>query len=119
MARHQCFHFPLRQDSCGVRQGIAKRGHYGAFLLEEWELLERLVSTLAQNLSVPVTCKIRLLPSLDDTIQLCHILVRAGCSLLTVHGRTKEQKKDQTGPCDWDAIRRIVEVRRRPTLLVR
>lgn len=91
-------------------QGIAKRGHYGAFLLEEWDLLARIVSTLSKNLSVPVTCKIRLLPSFEDTLELCRILIDAGCMVLTVHGRTKEQKKDQTGPCDWEAIRKIVQV---------
>lgn len=96
--------------ACVVVQGIAKRGHYGAFLLEEWDLLARIVSTLSKNLRVPVTCKIRLLPSFEDTLELCRILIDAGCMVLTVHGRTKEQKKDQTGPCDWEAIRKIVQV---------
>ena len=32
---------------------------------------------LHQNLSVPVTCKIRLLPKLSDTVKLCLALERA------------------------------------------
>lgn len=31
----------------------------------------------------------------------------AGCWLLTVHGRTKEQNKHLVGPCDWDTIKLI------------
>ena len=88
----------------GCPQGIARKGHYGAFLLTETELLCNIVSKLHQNLSVPVTCKIRLLPKLSDTVKLCLALERAGCSLLTVHGRTKENKQQRTGNCNWKAI---------------
>ncbi len=98
----------------GCPQGIAKRGHYGAFLLEETALLVRIVSTLARGphaLSCPVTCKIRLLPSMEDTMALCRALVGAGCALLTVHGRTREQNKHRVGECDWGKIKAIREVR--------
>jgi len=93
----------------GCPQGIAKRGRYGAFLLEEWDLLSSIVSHLSANLKVPVTCKIRLLPCVDRTIQLAKLLEASGCSLLTVHGRVKEAKGRDVGVCDWDAIRRIKE----------
>ena len=42
----------------GCPQRIARRGKYGAFLMDDLGLVERLVSMLAQNLSVPVTCKV-------------------------------------------------------------
>eukprot|EP00624_Nannochloropsis_granulata_P000227 evm.model.NODE_10847_length_11073_cov_19.981396.2 len=93
----------------GCPQGIARKGKYGAFLLHQTELVVRIVSTLSKGLDKPVTCKIRLLPSLKDTLSLCHALVAAGCSLLTVHGRTKEQNKHLVGMCDWEIIRRIKE----------
>jgi tRNA-dihydrouridine synthase 1 len=35
--------------------------------------------------------------------------VESGCSLLTVHGRTKEQNKDKVGSCDWKIIKKIKE----------
>ncbi len=47
---------------------------------------------LNKELDVPVTCKIRLLDDLKDTITLSKLLVGAGCAVLTVHGRTKEEK---------------------------
>eukprot|EP01016_Furgasonia_blochmanni_P056484 TRINITY_DN9641_c0_g1_i4.p1 TRINITY_DN9641_c0_g1~~TRINITY_DN9641_c0_g1_i4.p1 ORF type:complete len:223 (-),score=29.90 TRINITY_DN9641_c0_g1_i4:20-688(-) len=37
-----------------------------------------------------------------------------GASILTVHGRTKEQKKDQTGPCNWDIIKKIKQTLKIP-----
>lgn len=102
----------------GCPQGIARRGHYGAFLLEETELLVRIVWTLARgpnSVSCPVTCKIRILPTMDETLKLCHALVGAGCSLLTVHGRRRDQNKHTVGTCDWGAIKTIREVRKSAT----
>ncbi|KAJ7566446.1 hypothetical protein O6H91_02G103600 [Diphasiastrum complanatum] len=39
----------------GCPQRIAKRGNYGAFLMDDLPLIRTLVSTLARNLSVPVS----------------------------------------------------------------
>lgn len=38
----------------------------------------------------------------------------AGCSILTVHGRTKEQNKHLVGACDWQLIREIKQALRIP-----
>lgn len=106
------------QDSCdgvdinlGCPQGIAKRGHYGAFLLEERDLVVEIVSLLSSKLKVPVTCKIRLLQSDDlaSTLELSKAVVDAGASMLTVHGRTRHMKGQFVGACDWDAIRMVRE----------
>ena len=44
----------------------------------ETDLLVEIVRKLDAGLDVPVTCKIRLLPSIDDTIALCKALEAAG-----------------------------------------
>jgi tRNA-dihydrouridine synthase 1 len=95
----------------GCPQGIAKRGTYGSFLIDKcyWPLLYAMVRKLYENLKVPVFCKIRLLPSLDDTLQLARLLQDAGCQLLTVHGRTRDNKGLYCTPADWDAIRLVKE----------
>lgn len=109
----------LVEDRCdavdlnlGCPQGIARRGHYGSFLLDDVELLERIVRRLSTGLRIPVTCKIRLRSTdastrVADTVELCRRLQAAGCCLLCVHGRTKESKQQFTGECDWAAIREI------------
>ena len=47
----------------GCPQAIARKGRYGAFLLEEPGVPVSLVETLASELSVPVTAKLRILPA--------------------------------------------------------
>ena len=80
--------------NCGCPQGIARRGNYGAFLLEKGDVLVGIVSHLSKNLNCRVTVKVRLLPTgLADSLALYTRLIDAGASLLTVHGRDRHQKR--------------------------
>ncbi|KAJ1414299.1 hypothetical protein B484DRAFT_454848 [Ochromonadaceae sp. CCMP2298] len=91
----------------GCPQGIAKRGRYGAYLMDEVDLLVEIVSTMVAGLKVPVTCKIRVYDDFDRTIRLCEALVGAGASMLCVHGRTREEKGQLVRGTRWDYIERI------------
>lgn len=91
----------------GCPQGIAKRGRYGAFLMEELELLDDIVRTLVEGLSIPVTCKTRIYHDFDRTIRLCETLYNAGAYALTIHGRTREEKGQFICKADWDTLKRI------------
>jgi tRNA-dihydrouridine synthase 1 len=73
----------------GCPQRIASRSGYGAFLMAFPDTVEKVVRTMSEGLQVPVTCKIRVLPSVAETVRFAQMLQRAGCQLLTVHGRTK------------------------------
>lgn len=109
-ARHLQAHVDAIDLNLGCPEGIARKGHYGAYLLEETELVTEIVRQMDAELEVPVACKIRKVSrDLQDTLRLAHALQEAGCSVLCVHGRTKEEKKDQLGECDWDTIRIIKE----------
>ena len=89
----------------GCPQGIAKRGNYGAFLQEEWGLIYKLINILHENLDIPVTAKIRVLESKEKTLEYAKMVLSAGASILTVHGRRREQKGHNTGLADWSYIR--------------
>jgi tRNA-dihydrouridine synthase 1 len=91
----------------GCPQGIAKRGNYGAFLQEDWDLIYRLINKLHLNLDVPVTAKMRVLETKEKTLEYAKMILSAGASILTVHGRQRDQKGHWTGLADWKVIRYV------------
>lgn len=93
----------------GCPQGIARRGKYGAFLQEDWDLVYKLINTLHTNLDVPVTAKIRILETKEKTLEYAKTILSAGASILTVHGRQRDQKGHNTGLADWSVVRYLRE----------
>ncbi|KIW19187.1 hypothetical protein PV08_03481 [Exophiala spinifera] len=93
----------------GCPQGIARNGHYGAFLQEDWDTIYSMINKLHNELSVPVTAKMRILETREKTLEYAKMIISAGASILTVHGRRREQKGHNTGLADWSMIRYLRE----------
>ncbi|KAF9134447.1 hypothetical protein BGW39_007062 [Mortierella sp. 14UC] len=93
----------------GCPQHIARRGHYGSFLMEDWPLISSLISTLHKHLPIPVTAKIRVFPEAEKTVAYAKMVVDAGAQILVVHGRLREMKGHLTGVADWEKIRLVRE----------
>eukprot|EP00736_Rhodelphis_marinus_P003808 Rmarinus@m.702 len=113
----------LVQDKCdaidlnlGCPQGIAKRGRYGAFLMDDVDHVCKIVRTLKEGLDVPVWCKIRVFPDVKDTISYAKRIQEAGCSVLAVHGRTRDMKGINTGVADLTQVKAVKEALSIPVL---
>lgn len=71
----------------GCPQGIAKKGHYGSFLMEEWDLVYSLINKLATELGdqLPVTAKIRVFDDWSKSLDYAKLCLNAGAKFLTIH----------------------------------
>ncbi|KKK18339.1 dihydrouridine synthase family protein [Aspergillus ochraceoroseus] len=104
-ARHVAPYCDAVDLNLGCPQGIARRGHYGAFLQEDWDLIYKLINRLHTELSVPITAKFRIQESKEKTLEYAKMILSAGASIITLHGRRREQKGHNTGLADWSYIR--------------
>ena len=91
----------------GCPQNIARRGVYGAYLMYRPDIVADIVSTLYQNCSIPITCKIRIFDDYSNTLKFAQLLQLCGCTLLTVHGRTKSQNKQTIGMNNLQQIQQL------------
>lgn len=87
---------------------ITKNGE-GSALLKNPELIGEIVYAVAKAIDKPLTIKIR--KGFDDdninAVEVAKIIEQAGASLLTIHGRTREQF--YSGEADWDIIKKVKE----------
>ncbi|RNF06934.1 putative dihydrouridine synthase (Dus) [Trypanosoma conorhini] len=88
----------------GCPQGIARRGHYGSFLMEDWELVHNILHCLAVELRVPVTAKMRVFDDEALTLKYAEMLRDTGIAVLCVHGRTRHNTR---ALADISKIRRV------------
>ncbi|XP_009149715.2 tRNA-dihydrouridine(20) synthase [NAD(P)+]-like isoform X1 [Brassica rapa] len=90
----------------GCPKAFSIQGGMGAALLTKPELIHDILATLKRNLDVPVTCKIRLLKSPADTVELARRIEKLGVPALAVHGRkVADRPRD---PAKWDEIADVV-----------
>lgn len=90
----------------GCPKSFSISGGMGAALLAKPELIHDILTTLRNNLEIPVTCKIRLLRSPEDTIELARRIEKMGVSAIAVHGRkVADRPRD---PAQWDVIGQAV-----------
>jgi len=91
----------------GCPQGIARRGFYGSFLMEHWDVVHTIIHTLHVELRVPVTAKMRIFDDEEITLKYARMLRDAGAQIIGVHGRTREMKGQDTGIADLGMIRKV------------
>ncbi|KAJ1487744.1 dihydrouridine synthase-domain-containing protein [Baffinella frigidus] len=123
-ARLAAPHCSAVELNVGCPQRCAKKGGYGAFLMDTPEQLASCVEAMAAaihaaNPRCACLVKIRCFEDTGATLRLARMLVRAGCQCLTVHGRTRHQGGGaRTGKwlANWDWIRNVQEAVRVPVV---
>merc|ERR1719431_1024719 len=92
----------------GCPKPFSIKGGMGAALLSHPEKVRSILTTLVAAVGdrLPVTCKIRLLPDWQATLDLVSVIETTGVASLAVHGRTKDQRPNN--PNDTAAIRALV-----------
>lgn len=98
----------------GCPKEFSLKGGMGAALLSQPEKAKLILTTLVDNIKVPITCKIRVLESIEDTIALVKSLASSGISAIAVHGRTKNERPQH--PNRIDTIRKIAETLNIPVI---
>ncbi|XP_031627499.1 tRNA-dihydrouridine(20) synthase [NAD(P)+]-like [Contarinia nasturtii] len=91
----------------GCPKEFSLKGGMGAALLTDPERAKSILNLLVENLKIPVTCKIRILNELDDTLKLAKELQSTGISAIGVHGRRKHERPQHAN--NPGAIRKIAE----------
>lgn len=90
-------------------QSHALVGGYGSYLLSRrhWPLVFEMISTLrCSNFSKLIFVKIRLLDTLNDTLELVLKLQSIGCDAIAIHGRKRGSSKHRRAGCaDLETIR--------------
>lgn len=91
----------------GCPKEFSLKGGMGAALLYQSEKAKHILSLLVQNIKIPITCKIRVFESIDDTLNLVKELASTGISAIAVHGRTKVERPQHPNRCN--TIKKISE----------
>ncbi|XP_048211240.1 tRNA-dihydrouridine(20) synthase [NAD(P)+]-like isoform X2 [Perognathus longimembris pacificus] len=84
----------------GCPKEYSTKGGMGAALLSDPDKIEKILSTLVKGICKPVTCKIRILPSLEDTLNLVKRIEKTGIAAIAVHGRKREERPQHPVSCE-------------------
>ena len=87
-------------------QQKAAAGPYGAYLQENhWKEVIAMIAATKAKVDVPISCKMCLFPTTEETVAKAAALELAGCDMIVVHGRARAA--GGKGAADWTAIKAV------------
>lgn len=102
--------FHLIDLNCGCPVDKVTKDGSGSGLLKNPEKIGEIISNMVAAVKIPVTLKIR--TGWDEkninAKEITQIAEKAGAQIITIHGRTREQK--YTGTANWDHIKECKEI---------
>ncbi|CAG8454656.1 301_t:CDS:10 [Funneliformis mosseae] len=93
--------------NCGCPKKFSIQGGMGVALLSNPDKLKSILTNLVQNSGLPITCKIRMLQTKEQTLELCKMIESTGVKAITIHCRTKDERPRQPG--HWDIFKYIAD----------
>lgn len=97
--------------NCGCPKKFSVVGGMGSALLENPDLLKKILTALVESCTVPVTCKIRLLEakdgktSVERTTELLKMIESTKVSAVAIHCRFIPQRPRE--PAHWDILKQL------------
>ncbi|XP_062857781.1 tRNA-dihydrouridine(20) synthase [NAD(P)+]-like [Trichomycterus rosablanca] len=95
----------------GCPKEYSTKGGMGSALLSDPDKIEAILTTLVKGISKPVTCKIRILPTVEETVSLVKRIEKTGVAAIAVHGRMKDERPRHAVHCDYiQAVAKSVSI---------
>lgn len=95
----------------GCPKEFSIKGGMGVALLSKPDKAVEILKTLVDNLKIPVTCKIRILPTVEATIDLVTKFAATGIAAIGIHCRTRDERpQHQPHPDVIKAVAQAVNI---------
>ena len=102
---HEKYHPEIIDVNLGCPDYNVVKSGCGSALLRKPATIREIITGLCESLDVPVTAKMRITNSLDETLEIARCIEKSGASALAIHGKTPRQK--YVGTSNLDFIKRI------------
>ncbi|WVQ95833.1 hypothetical protein IAU59_002932 [Kwoniella sp. CBS 9459] len=102
--------------NCGCPKPFSTHSGMGAALLSTPDILLNILRALLENIPLPISAKIRLLPTQPSTLHLVSRIIRTGIRNLTVHCRTRDMRPGERAL--WERLGDLVKLGHRRGLPV-
>ncbi|CAI2369121.1 unnamed protein product [Moneuplotes crassus] len=79
----------------------------GAGLVKLPEKARSILQALTENIDIPISCKIRILPEATDTFEFIKTMQSTGIEHLSIHSRIREELSK--GFAHWSIIREVIQ----------
>ncbi|XP_041978936.1 tRNA-dihydrouridine(20) synthase [NAD(P)+]-like [Aricia agestis] len=91
----------------GCPKEFSVKGGMGVALMENSDKAFDILKKLVENVTIPVTCKIRIFETPEETLNIVSKLAKAGIKAIGIHGRTRNERPQH--PVHTDIIRYVAE----------
>lgn len=91
----------------GCPKDFSIKGGMGVALLYNPDNACKILKTLVDNLSIPVTCKVRIMETPEATLEVVIKFVSCGISAIAIHGRTRDERPQHA--LHHDVIKYVAE----------